>query len=103
MYKLVFFVPEDYLESVKNAAFNAGAGKVGHYDQCCWQTLGKGQFRPLAGSTAFIGQPNELTQVAEYRVEMVCADEYINGVISAMKAAHPYECPAYDVLKLENL
>ncbi len=107
MFKLVFFVPEPNLESVKAAVFKAGAGRIGDYDQCCWQTQGQGQFRPLAGSTPFIGDsPSEdekagiITYVNEYRVEMVCDDLLIKPVIQALKAAHPYEEPAYDVWQL---
>ena len=100
MYKLVFFVPADFLEPVKQAVFDAGAGRIGDYDQCCWQTLGEGQFRPLAGSSPFIGEQGNVTQVSEYRVEMVCADNLIGDVVAALKQAHPYEEPAYDVVLL---
>ena len=55
MYKLVFYVPVDHLEPVKQAVFATGAGKIGEYDSCCWQVLGVGQFRPLAGSTPYLG------------------------------------------------
>ena len=75
MYKLVFFVPESHLEAVKSAIFATGAGRIGHYDSCCWQTLGQGQFRPLPGSNPHLGTLNQTCQVPEYRVELVCADE----------------------------
>ena len=100
MYKLVFFVPESHLEQVKNAVFSAGAGHLGNYDQCCWQVLGAGQFRPLPGSNPYIGSANQLEQVNEYRVEMVCAETYIKPALAALRAAHPYEEPAFDVLPL---
>lgn len=103
MYKLVFFVPDSHLEQVKTAIFAAGAGRIGNYDQCCWQVLGQGQFRPLAGANPFIGQQNQLESVAEYRVEMVCADEHISAAVSALRAAHPYEEPAFDVWCLADL
>ena len=83
--------------------FNAGAGKIGDYDCCSWQTLGQGQFRPLENSQPFIGSTGQIEQVEEYKVEMVCSDSLIKAVISAMKQAHPYEEPAYDVWKTENL
>ncbi len=102
MHKLVFFVPESHLEVVKSAVFAAGAGRIGNYDSCCWQTLGQGQFRPLPNSTPFIGQLDELAQVSEYRVEMVCADEYIAAVVAALRQAHPYEEPAFDVWRLTD-
>jgi hypothetical protein len=103
MYKFCFYVPESHLEEVKVAAFAAGAGRIGQYDSCCWQTLGKGQFRPLEGSNPFIGQPGHSEEVAEWKVEMVVADELIHDVVKAMKKAHPYEAPAFDVWRLSDL
>jgi hypothetical protein len=103
MYKLVFFVPESHLAAVKGAVFAAGAGKLGNYDMCCWQTSGQGQFRPLAGSDPFIGREGELTVVTEYRVEVVCTDECITAALSALRRAHPYEEPAIDIWRLEDL
>lgn len=103
MYKLVFFVPESHLDLVKAAVFNAGAGKIGRYDQCCWQVLGQGQFRPLAGATPFIGVQDQLETLLEYRVEMVCADKFIGDVVSALRASHPYEEPAFDVWRLVDI
>ena len=103
MYKLVFFVPESHLESVKSAVFAAGAGAIGNYDQCCWQVLGQGQFRPLAGSNPYIGQSNALEMVPEYRVETVCAEECIAQAVAALRKSHPYEEPAIDVWKLSEL
>lgn len=100
MYKLCFYVPESHLDVVKSALFAAGAGKIGDYDSCCWQVLGQGQFRPLAGSDPFIGQQGKVERVDEYRVEMVCADDLIHPVVAALKEAHPYEEPAFDVVKV---
>ena len=103
MYKLCVYVPVSHLEPVKAAMFSAGAGKIGNYDSCCWQVLGEGQFRPLAGSEPWLGQQNVLERVAEYRVELVCADGIIESVLAAMRRAHPYEEPAYDAWQLANL
>jgi len=102
MYKICVFVPETAVDQVKQSMFAAGAGKIGDYDSCCWQTLGQGQFRPLEDSTPFIGEQNRIETVAEYRIEMVCADELIKDAVAAMKNSHPYEEPAYDVWKLED-
>ena len=101
MFKLCFYVPESHLELVKRAVFSTGAGKIGDYEQCCWQVLGQGQFKPLKGSQPFIGEQGELEQVAEFRVELVCADGLIAEAVEALKLAHPYEEPAYDVWRLE--
>ena len=100
MYKLGFYVPESQLEAVKQAAFSAGAGQIGDYNSCCWQTLGQGQFRPLEGSEPFIGKQGLLEQVTEYRVEMVVSAKCVRAVVDAMIAAHPYEEPAWDLVEL---
>jgi hypothetical protein len=63
--------------------------------------LGQGQFRALEGSDPFLGQQNKLEIVAEWKVELVCSDELIQPAVRALKQAHPYEEPAYDVWKLE--
>lgn len=103
MYKLCFYVPESHLETVKDAVFAAGGGRVGDYDHCCWQVLGQGQFRPLAGSNPTLGQQDVLEQVAEWKVELVVRDELIHDVMAALKRAHPYETPAFDVWRLSDL
>jgi hypothetical protein len=101
MFKLCFFVPQSHVDHVKQAVFATGAGRLGDYDSCSWQVLGQGQFRPLAGSDPHLGTPGQLEQVAEYRVEMLCADEHIRAAIAALRSAHPYEEPAFDVWQLE--
>ena len=100
MYKLSVFVPHSHLEAVKLALFAVGAGKIGDYDCCCWQVEGLGQFRPLTGSQPFIGQQGTVEQVPEWKVEMVVEDALIATAVAALKAAHPYETPAYDVIEL---
>lgn len=103
MYKLCFYVPESHLDTVKTAVFAAGAGTIGAYEQCCWQVKGEGQFKPLAGSSPFIGAQGVIETVAEYRVEMVCDNVLINAVVEALKGAHPYDVPAYDVIALSDI
>ena len=95
MYILVCYIPETHLEQVKQALFSAGAGKMGKYEQCCWQTLGEGQFKPIEGSNPFLGSVEELAQVAEWRLELVVNEEDAASVVEALKYAHPYEVPAY--------
>ncbi|TNC83110.1 MAG: NGG1p interacting factor NIF3 [Oleiphilus sp.] len=102
MYKLGFFVPPEHAEPVKKAIFETGAGKVGEYAECCWQTLGQGQFRPGEHSSPFIGRADVLEKVDELRVELVCSDQLIRSAVAALKSAHPYEEPAYDVVRLEQ-
>lgn len=102
MYKFIFFVPDSHVEIVKNAIFNAGGGKIGEYSHCAWQVLGQGQFKPLAGSNPYSGTIDVLKTVPEWRVELVVADDLIMDAVHAMKSAHPYEVPAYDVIKLAD-
>jgi hypothetical protein len=97
MFKIVFFVTEEHAEAVKQAMFNAGAGKIGEYECCAWQCAGTGQFRGLAHSDPFVGSAGQMERIPELRVEMVCADECIDAAIEALLAVHPYETPAFDV------
>lgn len=101
MYMIYFYVPAMHLDVVKNAMFSVGAGSIGHYKHCAWQTLGEGQFMPLAGSNAFIGEIGSLQTVPEYKVEMVCTNEQIEDAVAALKQAHPYETPAYQVVQFD--
>lgn len=103
MLKITFYVPASHLEAVKAAMFAAGAGRIGAYEACAWQVPGQGQFRPLAGSQPFIGEQGRIETVDEYRVEMVCADALVAAAIAALKSAHPYETPAYDVVRVLDL
>ncbi len=100
MYKICVYVPEKSVENVKQALFDAGAGRIGNYDSCCWQTQGTGQFRPLEYSNPAIGSLNEVEHVREIKIELVCEDALVKQAIQAMKEIHPYEEPAFDVWKL---
>ena len=103
MYKLCFYVPDSHVEAVKQAVFAAGGGRIGAYDNCAWQVLGQGQFRPLAGSQPFLGGQGVLESVAEWKVELVVADELIHGAVKALRQSHPYETPAFEVWRLSDL
>ncbi|WP_020406386.1 hypothetical protein [Hahella ganghwensis] len=102
MYHLYFYVPESHVEAVKNAVFEAGGGRIGDYDCCAWQVKGQGQFRPNTGSKPFIGSAGNLERVDEYRVELVVEGQHIVNVVAALKSSHPYEEPAYHVLRVED-
>ena len=95
VFLLAFYVPVANCESVKTALFAAGAGRIGAYDACCWQTAGRGQFRALAGSQPTIGVQDVVQTVAEMKVEMLCAADCMAAVSDALHQAHPYETPAY--------
>jgi len=100
MFKICVYVPEKSVETVKQALFDAGAGRIGNYDSCCWQTDGIGQFRPLQNSNPAIGSLGTVEQVREVKLEMVCDDELVKGAVQAIRDSHPYEEPAYDVWQL---
>lgn len=100
MYKIITFIPLDEKEKVKSAMFQAGGGHIGNYDLVCFESQGIGQFRPVEGSSPFLGTQGEIARVPEARIEMVCADEVLKEVVEALKHAHPYETPAYDVIQL---
>lgn len=101
MHKLCFYVPESHLEIVKNAVFEKGAGRYAHYDRCCWQVKGEGQYRPLENSTPFIGEKNRISKEVEYKVEMICEDHLIDEVIKALIQSHPYETPAFSTWQVQ--
>lgn len=103
MYQIVTYVPDSHLESLKDALFAAGAGRIGPYDRCVWQVKGEGQFRPLAGSQPVLGSQGVVETVLEYRLELVCDDDCITAAVAALKQAHPYEQPAYSVWRLADI
>ncbi|KAL8664716.1 MAG: hypothetical protein Q9202_002851 [Teloschistes flavicans] len=106
-FKLVFFVPESDLQACKTAIFTAGAGRYhgpGNYTECCWTALGTGQFRPGDMANPNIGSVGTLEEVREARVETLCVGEEVaKKAVDALKGAHPYEEPGYEVYKIEDL
>lgn len=100
MYRLTVYVPDSHVEPLKTALFAAGAGRLGDYDLCSWQVMGTGQFRPLAGADPFVGRPGTLERLPEWRLEMVLTDDVLGAVVAALREAHPYEEPAFGVVKL---
>lgn len=102
MYKLIFYVPVNEAQKVKKAVFETGAGSLGNYSHCSWETAGMGQFKPLAESKPAIGDKNQINQVEELRVEILCSEQNIQNAVDQMKSSHPYEEPAYEVIKLES-
>jgi dinuclear metal center YbgI/SA1388 family protein len=98
MDKWSVFVPTGDASAVREAMFAAGAGEIGEYSHCCWSTSGTGQFLPGSAAAPAIGVPGEVTQVAEDRVEMVAHASIRTHVLGALRAAHPYEEPAFDLI-----
>ena len=102
MYQLSYYIPEAEHETLKQRLFNAGAGLFGNYDHCCWQTLGEGQFRPLEKSNPYSGTHLQQHSVKEYKVEMICQKQYLKAVLQNLLKYHPYEQPAYQVIKVST-
>ena len=98
--KLVVFVPADALDAVRDAVFEAGAGRIGAYERCSWFTEGTGTFLGGAESSPAIGTRGVEERVPELRLETVFPAERHDAVVRALRAAHPYEEPAFDVYEL---
>jgi hypothetical protein len=100
MRKLVVFVPPSALDDVRDALFAAGAGRIGGYERCSWYTEGTGTFFGGAGTSPVIGEAGQEERVPELRLETVYPAEAHEQVLAALREAHPYEEPAFDVYAL---
>lgn len=103
MDKIIVFAPRDAAGAVRDALTGAGAGALGDYDSCSFTSPGEGRFRPLAGANPAVGEVGALETVAEVRIEAVCRRALRSRTLEAMRKAHPYEEPAYDVVELAAL
>lgn len=95
--KLIVFVPESHASIVREAITAAGAGQIGDYSDCTFTTVGTGRFKPGAGADPFIGQKDTIEEVKEEKVESIFLSSHEKQVLKALKSAHPYEEPAYDI------
>ena len=100
--KLVTFIPSDYVDKVREAIFNAGAGYIGNYDNCGFNVEGIGSFRAGDNSNPFVGKIGETHYENEVRFETVFPAYLKNKIIGAMLQSHPYEEVAYDIYPLLN-
>ena len=100
--KLVVFVPKDHIAAVSDAVFAAGAGQIGNYDECSFRAEGTGTFKPNDKANPFAGEIGKREQAEEFKLEVLVPNHALSSVLSAMKAAHPYEEVAYDVIALKN-
>jgi dinuclear metal center YbgI/SA1388 family protein len=98
-YKLVTFVPVNDVNKVAEAVYSAGAGNIGAYSKCGFQTEGVGTFLPMEGSNPAIGKKGVLEKVTEVRLETVVPGAKVGAVVAAMRKAHPYEMPAFDIIR----
>ncbi len=100
--KLAFFVPLAQADQVRTAIFNAGAGKIGNYDSCSFNSQGFGTFRANSDANPFVGEKGQLHLENEVKIETVFPKHLQNSVLSALLSSHPYEEVAYDVYALQN-
>ena len=98
--KLVVFVPREALDAVREALFETGAGRIGDYERCSWYTEGTGTFLGSEGTDPAVGQPGREQRVAELRLETVYPADREAEVVAALRRAHPYEEPAFDLYPL---
>jgi hypothetical protein len=98
--KLVVFVPREALGPVRSALFEAGAGRIGDYERCSFYTEGTGTFLGGVGTSPSVGQAGREERVNELRLETVFPEELQDEVIAALRRAHPYEEPAFDIYEL---
>jgi len=99
LYKLITFVPAAEIDKVAEAMHAAGAGQIGNYAKCSFRVAGTGTFLPREGADPAIGEQGRYETVEEIRFESVVCAGKVAGVIAAMRKAHPYETPAFDVVR----
>lgn len=99
-YKLVTFVPAEHVEALSRAVFEAGAGYIGQYSSCSFRTPGTGTFFGEEGANPVVGKAGRLEEAAEVRVETLVPIAKVEGVVRALRRAHPYEEPAFDLVRL---
>jgi hypothetical protein len=98
--KLAVFVPADALDAVREALFSAGAGRIGDYERCSWYTEGTGTFLGDPGTNPVVGEAEVEVRVPEFRLETVFPEERQDDIVAALRRAHPYEEPAFDIYQL---
>jgi dinuclear metal center YbgI/SA1388 family protein len=100
-FKVVVFSPRADRENVLAAAFAAGAGRIGAYEECSFSTAGHGSFFGTEGANPSVGQAGRRETVREWRVELICPGDRLASVLAAVRSSHSYEEPAIDVYPLE--
>lgn len=100
--KLFTFAPVDKAEQVRNAIFTAGGGHIGNYSECSFNAEGIGTFKGGEGTNPYVGEAGKLHQEKEIKIEVIIPAYLESRVVAAMKAAHPYEEVAYEVVSLSN-
>ncbi len=101
--KITVNVPETHADTLREALAKAGAGKLGNYSSCSFSVKGVGRFKPEQGSHPAIGEMGKLEEVIEEQIQVLCPRADSVAVVAALRAAHPYEEPAYSVCALEDI
>lgn len=100
--KVSVYVPNNNAEIVRDAIFKSGAGCIGNYDSCSFNSHGFGTFRGNDNSNPFVGDRNKLHREQEIKIEFVVPNYLENKVLNAILASHPYEEPAFDITPISN-
>jgi len=100
--KLITFAPLDNAEDLRKALFAAGAGQLGKYSECSFNTEGTGTFKPEEGADPFVGEIGKRHEEKEMKIEVIFPGYLEQKIIRAMIEAHPYEEVAYDIISLGN-
>ena len=100
--KIEIFIPDDFLDVLEEALYQAGAGQIGNYDHCKCISRVEGTWRPLDEARPFMGEVGQISRAIELKVEVNCAWEKVPAVLEAIRIVHPYEEPVINVVPLLN-
>ena len=98
--KIIVTVPSEYVEKIRNAMCEVGAGIIGNYSYCSFSTKCIGTFKPNDLATPFKGEKNKLNYVNEEKLESTCTVDKVNDVILKIRQNHPYEEPSIEIIPL---
>lgn len=101
--KIILTIPEGQADMIRSVMAEIGLGKIGNYDFCSFSSKGLGRFRPLKGAKPSVGNINQIEEVIEERIEVICPRKILKTALETIKKAHPYEEPAIDVYPLEDI
>ncbi len=100
--KLEIFIPEEYVDALREALAGAGAGVIGNYDHCATLIHVRGYWRPLPGAAPYNGEMGRVSSAAEAKLEVRCPRERVNAALAAIRQVHPYEEPVINIIPLAN-
>lgn len=101
-FKIEIFIPEAYIESLRDELHKVNVGRIGHYDHCLSITTVRGYWRPLPGSNPYLGQVGEISTGTECKVEVNCPQEHISEALAVIQKIHPYDEPLINLIPLAN-